>query len=163
MELLNGAPLVLNHGAEVRACIGDGTTAGVGRSQSLPEKFMVKVTTSIELDQVAEFNVALNVTIGQGLSGLDAETVKVIHVSAVMLTVVEFHSLSRDNGFKSTKLVWESLKLRNQIPRLVTAESATSHLFHTKHSAEDMVKLNFTIISAELIRYLITHNFMSES
>ena len=115
-ELINGAPTFhkgLVKWTFIRYCAINWSTEG------LPEKFVVQVAASVELDQFGQRYAALEVVTSLGFCLLLEELVKVVDVGSVVLAIVEIQQETTDDGLKCSDLVGQSSQLNTlQIGRL---------------------------------------------
>ena len=129
LESLNGAPLFLNKRAQLGALIWDVSTAVRDRRQRLPEKLVVQVAATIELDILEQAGVRSDAAIGllQGLIALFLESVEVVDISSMMLAIVEVHDGAANDRLERAQLIREWLQF--------DALGSASHLGCVRKSA----------------------------
>ena len=111
MEVLDAAPLLRHHGVEVGAGVGERATTLADGRQRVPEKLVVQVAASVEVDPIAQSNVLLGVALFEGLGSLLHQVVQVVDVVAVVLRVVEVHEVAGDDGVQRTNLEGEGFEV----------------------------------------------------
>ena len=97
LEILNGSPLLLDHCPEIAALIWDSATTFFDRCEAFPEEFMVQMSTAVEFHVRSQFDILLDVASSQCLSRLLVEGIQVVHVGAVVLSIVELHKVAGDD------------------------------------------------------------------
>ena len=71
---------------------------------------MVKVTTSIELNTLSEVGELCVVSLFESSSSLLLESIQVVHVGLMMLSIVKFHQLLGDHWLQAVDWVWKGLQ-----------------------------------------------------
>jgi hypothetical protein len=113
LEVLNRAPLALDHESKLAGLVGDDTATLLLRCKGFPEELVVQVAAAVELDSIGKVNVGLDVTGGERLGRLLVQGVQVIDVGAVMLAVVELHEVAGDDGLERAELVRQVFQLHD--------------------------------------------------
>ena len=81
------------------------TTTGALWGQVLPEKRVVNVAASVEVNYWLKSNLSSNVVLGLGSGNLLAGSVEAVHVCLVVVLVVQLHDLSGDSWLQSTEVI----------------------------------------------------------
>lgn len=76
-----------------------------GRNQVLPENGVVQVTTAVELDVLLQGNDCRSIILGDSISKLLRCNVQVVDIGGMVLGMVNFHNLGRNEGFKFTIVI----------------------------------------------------------
>ena len=113
LEVLDGAPFTLNHQAKWTGLIRQCTTALLDGCKSFPEKLVVQVTATVELESLAQVHILLDVSLSKRLGRLLVQCVEIVDVSAVMFSVVELHQVTGDNRLQSAEIVGQMLELNH--------------------------------------------------
>lgn len=104
-ECIDRTPLVFYHLPQVARLVGDRAASLLDRRKSFPEKLVIQMATSIKLDSISEFNVLLEISGRKCFSRLHTESIQVVDISSVVLTVVEFHQVTADDRLECTDFV----------------------------------------------------------
>ena len=80
------------------------------------------MATTIEFDSLRKINILLGISLLKSFSSLLLQIVEIVHISQVMLAVVELHQTLRDDWLKAIdsvrKRLLDSLDESSEVPHL---------------------------------------------
>ena len=109
-KIIDGSKGLTDGLMERRSLFGKNSSSASNRSEVLPEELVVEVTTSVEFDSLGEVDVLGVIPRLKSTSGLLEESIEIINISLVMLTVVVLHEVLGNDGLEAVDGVRERLE-----------------------------------------------------
>ena len=82
-------------------------------AEGIPEEFMVQMAPAVEFDILLKRDNLLGIFFLGSFQCLLNELIQIVHIGAMMLTIVEIHKMAADNGLKCSHFEGQVLKLNN--------------------------------------------------
>ena len=82
-----------------------------GSAQVFPEQCVIKMTTTVEVDQLLQGNEISDVACCEGLSLFLEQLVQVVNIATMMLTEMQVENMTAHDRLESAKFIRQLLKL----------------------------------------------------